>query len=92
MKRLKTETERLQVQVEEEKNKQRLLMDYPMGKGATDVHPERQIAANNVRILLLEEFNDDLRAQTAPQKLDGICEVNMEIHYFIFSFPQTLSK
>lgn len=79
MKRLKTETERLQAQVEEEKSKQRLLMDYPMGRSTPGVHPERQIAANNMRILLLEEFNNDLRAKTAPQVLNGICEVETPI-------------
>jgi hypothetical protein len=79
MKRLKTETERLQAQVEEEKSKQRLLMDYPMGRSTPGVHPERQIAANNMRILLLEEFNNDLRAKTAPQVLNGICEVSLII-------------
>lgn len=49
-------------QLQEERHKCRLLMDYPFVKQTTGSVPlQKQISANTVRILLLEEQNADLR-------------------------------
>lgn len=56
----------------------RLLMDYPFVKqvdgdyrahvaSLTGQHCERQISANTIRILLLEEQNTELREKNLPQ-------------------------
>ena len=53
-------------QLQEERHKCRLLMDYPFAKQTTGgVLHQKQISANTVRILLLEEQNADLRDRIA---------------------------
>ena len=70
-----TDIEKLQTEIEKEKEKQTLLMDYPTPsevKGKRDddlsgVHAERQMAANAVRISLLEEYSAQLRRRSMPE-------------------------
>ena len=75
---LKQELEGAKQEAEREKTNARLLMDYPFVKQTTEGYAEhiksltnsgeshRQITANTVRILLLEEQNCELREGVVP--------------------------
>lgn len=71
---LEEQVKELMRQVETEKEKCHLLMEYPYIKPAaskdaigamTPLESQRQVSANTIRILLLEEQNSELRQQQA---------------------------
>lgn len=62
---LEKEVGEVRQHLQEEKQRCRLLMDYPFAKPATGdsggIPSQKQISANTIRILLLEERNHELR-------------------------------
>lgn len=71
---LEEQVRQLKIQLEAEKERCRLLMEYPYIKPSTSkdkigdmtsLESQRQVSANTIRILLLEEQNADLRQQQA---------------------------
>lgn len=59
-----------QVQLKEEMDKNHLLMEYPfkptVDQSLTFIQSRRHINANSVRILLLEEQNEEIRQHYTP--------------------------